>query len=328
MFSSLYQKMHKSPRDKRHELGANHIAEIVRLYTDFAEPTAPPSSTAPQVKEGQALRAQVTLTPSEAKRIIAKAITALPEVQTALREGRVLLKGGTTVSAVAEELCGNPLRISGRISSLGTKCSASTNGTAPHSLLIDRGELRNVDRCLEDVVPLLTGTDVAVLGANAIDVNGNAAMMAGAPLGGPPGRILSGLLAQGSQTIIAAGLEKLIPGRIEDAVRAAGRAGTQMAMGMAVGLIPLIGRLITEREALEILAEVRSTVIGAGGIFGGEGATTLVIEGQPDSVVRAFRLAESVKGATLSGVEDSFPECQPGSTICRQHPGCVYFNPS
>lgn len=131
-----------------------------------------------------------------------------------------------------------------------------------------------------------------------------------------------------AQTIIAAGLEKLIPGRIEDAVRAAGRAGTQVAMGMAVGLMPLVGRLVTEREAFEILAEVRSTVIGAGGIFGGEGATTLVIEGQASSVWRAFHLAEAVKGAAGSGQEDSFPECQPGSKICRQHPGCVYFSPS
>ncbi|MBS1253102.1 MAG: hypothetical protein MAG451_02148 [Anaerolineales bacterium] len=35
--TDLYQKMRKSLGDKRHELGAGHIREIVRLYTDFAE---------------------------------------------------------------------------------------------------------------------------------------------------------------------------------------------------------------------------------------------------------------------------------------------------
>ena len=274
------------------------------------------------------MKAQVTVTPSEGKRLIAKAIAALPEVRAALASGRVLLKGGTTVSAVAEELCGCPLRISGRVSPLGTKASGSTTKEAPHSLLVERGQMRNVDDVLEETVERMVEGDVAVVGANAIDVYGNAALMAGAPLGGPPGRVLSGLLAQGVEVIIAAGLEKLIPGRIEDAVRAAGRAGTRVAMGMAVGLMPICGRLITEREAIPILAPVSCTVIGAGGILGAEGSVTLVLDGEREAVLRAFDLVRALKGATLSGVEDSLVECAPGSTACKTHLCCVYRLPT
>ena len=64
---------------------------------------------------------QVTLTVHEAKRVIAKGIVKLPVVQEAFRSGKILLKGGTTVSAVCEELIGRPLRISGRIVPNGAK---------------------------------------------------------------------------------------------------------------------------------------------------------------------------------------------------------------
>ncbi len=41
------------------------------------------------------VKAQVTVTPNEAKRLIAKAITQMPGVRAALDKGRILLKGGT-----------------------------------------------------------------------------------------------------------------------------------------------------------------------------------------------------------------------------------------
>jgi hypothetical protein len=52
------------------------------------------------------MKGQVSLTVSESKRLIAKAVVSLPEVQEALEKGRILLKGGTTVSAICEEMVG------------------------------------------------------------------------------------------------------------------------------------------------------------------------------------------------------------------------------
>lgn len=60
------------------------------------------------------MRIQISLTVSESKRFIAKGIKHLPVVAKALQEGKVILKGGTTTSAISEEICNQPLRLSGR----------------------------------------------------------------------------------------------------------------------------------------------------------------------------------------------------------------------
>ncbi|NPV69543.1 MAG: hypothetical protein HPY55_02710 [Firmicutes bacterium] len=266
---------------------------------------------------------QFTVTVAEAKRLIAKAIGVMPSVKKALSSGRVFLKGGTTVSAVSEELGGPPLRISGRISPSGTR-AALEQVNAPHCLVFERGVPLAADGRLEEVVYSLGPEDVAVLGANLIDSRGGAAMMAGAALGGPPGRVLAGLAAQGTQVLIACGLEKLFPGCIEDAVNACGRSKVDRAMGMAVGLIPVYGRVITEVEACRVLAVVEVQVVGRGGVSGCEGGTTLVAEGEAEDISRLMEIVNSVKGAGTSGVPESMVECRPGCESCRRHRACAY----
>jgi hypothetical protein len=270
------------------------------------------------------VRAQVSLTVAEGKLLIARAIASLPEVRWALENGRVLLKGGTTVSALAEELVGVKMRISGRISPRGAKSAMNANPDSPHSILIGRGEWRNVDQELPEVVSGLRAGDVAVIGANIIDAQGRAAMMAGRALGGIPGQALTGLMAQGVEVLVAAGLEKLIPGSVDDAVRQAGMVGCDWSMGMAVGLMPIVGRVITEVQALETLAGVACTVIGRGGVDGAEGGTTLVVKGEADLVQRAIDAVLSVKGAQTSGCPSSWPECRAGNPRCREHQSCVW----
>ena len=181
---------------------------------------------------------QVTLTVQEAKRTIAKGIVKLPVVRRALRSGKILLKGGTTVSAVCEEMIGKPLRISGRIVPNGAK-AARASSAGFHSVLIEHGEGRDVDDTLEEAIESLGAEDVAILGANAIDPFGNAAMMYGTPLGGKPGRILSGLMAEMKNILIAVGLEKLIPDSLPEIIRRYGRKDIDLSMGIAVGLTPL-----------------------------------------------------------------------------------------
>lgn len=270
------------------------------------------------------MKAQVTLTVPEAKLLIARAIASLPEVQRAAEDGKILLKGGTTVSALSEILAKMPLRISGRVTPRGTTSAKHVAADYPHSILIEKGRVRNIDATFVDEVAGLGRGDVVVMGANALDIHGNAAMMAGAPLGGGPGRAISGMMAEGVTVIIAVGLEKLIPCSVSEAVRAAGRRDVDVSYGMAVGLIPLVGRVVTEREALAIMADVRCTVIGRGGIFGAEGATTMVIDGSPEDVERALKAVEGVKGAETNGLEGSLLECDEESEGCKSHLACVY----
>ncbi|GAB6174141.1 hypothetical protein JCM15765_36190 [Paradesulfitobacterium aromaticivorans] len=268
-------------------------------------------------------RIQVTLTVSEGKRLIAKGIVALPEVLRAVDGGKILLKGGTTVSAVSEEMVGQPLKISGRISPSGARtCRDST--LKGHVALLTGGRFEIVDNTLKDVVPTLGCDDVVIIGANILDLDGNAAMCVGGALGGPAGEVLTGIQGSGAKIIIAVGLEKLIPGRVSDAVMAAGRNTMNQAQGMAFGLVPLIGKVITEREALSYLVDVSCTVIAKGGIDGAEGATTMVVVGQSAEVAKAAEIVNQVRGSVVSGMADSLIECQPGGTGCRNHKGCLY----
>ncbi len=270
------------------------------------------------------MRAQVSLTVAEGKLFIARAIASLPEVRWALENGRVLLKGGTTVSALAEELAGVELRISGRMSPRGTKSARTTEPTTPHSILIEGGQCRNVDNDLPAVVTKMGPRDVAVIGANIIDTHGRAAMMAGRALGGNPGQVMTGLMAQGVQVIVAAGLEKLIPGSVDDSVRQAGMAGCDWSLGMSVGLMPIIGRVITEVEAAQIIAPVACAVIGRGGIDGAEGGTTFVLRGEALDVQRVVDAVIAVKGTRTSGSPESWPECRAGTLKCRDHQCCAW----
>lgn len=267
---------------------------------------------------------QFSLTVPEGKALMARAVCRLPQVEKALQSGKILLKGGTTVSEIAHILIGIRLRISGRISPRGTMACMG-DSPHPHSILVENGEAVNVDDVLEDVVSSMGPGDIAVISANAIDTEGNAAMMAGAELGGKPGRIISGLMAEGLEILIPAGLEKLIPGKIADAVRAAGRKKPDSSMGMSVGLIPIIGKVFTELDAIRALSGIEPVIIGRGGIQGAEGATVFAVEGPPEQIEKLMELIFEVKNqAAYKHEDESLKECRPGSPGCKTHHACMY----
>jgi hypothetical protein len=269
------------------------------------------------------LKVQVTLTVAEAKRIIAKGIAARSDVNHALKEGRILLKGGTTVSAVAHELVGTDLRIGGRITVRGTK-NALKKYDQFHCMLITNGSPQGADKQIEDITADLSKNDIIITSANAFDSEGYAAMMAAAPLGYYPGRAMGGFSSQGCKVIIAVGFEKMIPGSVRDAILASGRESMDLAMGSAVGLIPLVGELFTEADAISTLRDVRCTVISMGGIEGAEGATTMVIDGPETEVIAILDLVVAIKGTETSGTPESLEECVRGCPQCRNHLACMY----
>ena len=254
-------------------------------------------------------KCQFTLTVPEGKRLIAKAVAAMPQVRKAMKEGTILLKGGTTVSAVSEELCGEALRISGRVSPRGTVAFGAADLVCPHSIVLRRGAPEPADGRLAEIAREMGPSDVCVCGANIIDIQGNAGMMAGRDLCGEPGSVIPVLLAEGIFCVIAAGLEKLSPVPIGEACRQAGRKASAWSMGMAVGLVPIPGRIVTELEALSILGFERRWLIGRGGIAGAEGASTFIVEGEESELRKCLALLQQIKGAEHSGDESSMPEC-------------------
>jgi len=271
------------------------------------------------------MKAQITLTVNESKRLMAKAIISLPEVKDASEKGNILLKGGTTVSAISEELVGIPLRICGRMTGRGTVSSQIISLKHPHSILIEKGKIKDIDDNIVEEVKKLGRGDIIIISGNALDAQNNVGLFAGSASGGNPGMAVSGMLTEGAKVIIPIGLEKLIPGTIRDASIMAGRKDMDISYGMAVGLIPLYGQVITEKDAMEILADVKCTVIGMGGIMGAEGSTVMVIEGSDREVEKILKITKEVKGTDISGQKESLEECKRGSLSCKSHLACIYL---
>lgn len=273
------------------------------------------------------MRIQITLTSPEGKRMIARGIKALPRVEEVRKKGKIVLKGGTTVSAVCEELCGKPMKISGMITPKGTLTSRFKHDSSlPHSLILHRGKIIPLDsrEAWEKEAALLTPEDLVITGANAFDSHGHAVIMAATYDGGSSLPSFQTLLIEGVPFLIAAGLEKLAPGNLAEVIPLAGRKKVDFSYGAAVGLIPVFGSLFTEVEALESLAEVKVWVMGRGGIHGAEGSTTFLVDGPPKEVMKIDKLYQSVRGSGLSGDPRNLIPCQRGSLSCKNHVGCLY----
>ena len=272
------------------------------------------------------MRLQFTLTSAEGKRMIAKGVSSLDRVQKTLEKGKIILKGGTTVSAVSEELCGEPMSISGRITPSGTKSTRLPPSLPdePHALLLEKGKIANIDNRWEEAMSGLKAGDCLITGANIFDIHGNAALMAGTMFGGRTGPWIQNAWIDGIHVIIAVGLEKLIPGSVKEVIKTAGRKRVDKSYGMAVGFMPVFGEIFTEFDAIKALALVECHVIGKGGIFGAEGSTTLIVDGSDDEVLKIDTIYQNIHGSTVSGTIESLKECEMGVPSCKKHLTCVY----
>lgn len=241
-------------------------------------------------------RAVFVLTPSESKRLIAKGVRRLPEVERALEHGKVIIAGGTTNAFVAEEVAGIQIqkeRYTAGIITDGRLCvTPSEERIVP--LVLIKGEV--VNAAWEDVLNDFGPDDVFIKGANAIDAFGLAGVLVSSPTGGTIGRALGIVAGRGAHLVIPVGLEKMIPS-VRDAARKCGSRVFDYSFGSPVGMIPLAyGRIVTELVALETLFGVDAVAIGAGGVGGTEGAITIAISGEGELVKSAVELIKAIKG--------------------------------
>lgn len=268
---------------------------------------------------------QVTLTVEEGKEIIALGILKHALFLKSFDEGKIIFKGGTTVSKITEKLLGVSLRISGRITTRGTVSSLKALDT-PHSILLCNNKWNNIDKTIVEEVNGLTKDDLIICGANAFDYKGKAAMMAGSPGGGNPGESLSSWFSEGASVLIPVGIEKMIPGDLDEIIKKSSRTGKSLSWGMAVGLLPIYGEIFTEVEAIKMLADVECFVIGAGGLVGAQGCATLEIWGSEDELDKIIEILIGVKDGALniSGDEQSLVECRAICVNCGRHLSCGY----
>jgi hypothetical protein len=241
-------------------------------------------------------RGIIVLNSSESKRLIGKAVAALPEVRSALRRGRVIIGNGTTNAYVAEELLGQPMPkwrfAAGVIAAGRLDVTESATRLAPIALKNGRPHAGGWVELLGE----FDGDDVFIKGGNAIDPDGNVGVLLASPVGGTVGQMLGGISARGSRLIVPIGLEKLVPDVIEAAAHC-GIRSTAQTDGTPCGMAVLSqAQVVTELEAFELLAGVDAWHIASGGIDGSEGSVTIAVEGAAPAVEKAFTLAESLSG--------------------------------
>lgn len=242
--------------------------------------------------------ALIVLEPAESRRLIAKATAALPQVQQALRHGTIIIARGVTNAFVTEELLG--IRVEPKAGqTVGAVCKGLTTGhsgppATPHHVIRDGRVVEGADSRKE--ILAFGPHDVFIKGGNAIDPAGNAGILTSGLTGGTIGMAWPVITTRGSHLIMPIGLEKLVPSVIE-AARHTGIYHYEWSMGLPARLTPItLGTVVTEVEALGLLAGVRATHVASGGIGGSEGAVVLSIEGERSRVESAFELVKSIKG--------------------------------
>jgi len=242
------------------------------------------------------MKAQVTLTPAESKRIIAKAVASMSEVKRALKKGIVIISLGTTNAYVAEEILGKKIRknlfAAGMVTPQGT-CITPRDKRLKRIIIKNR-KVANLQ--LTEVLDELDSNDVFIKGANALDPDGHAGVFTADPHGGTVGEALGVVMSRGVHFIVPVGLEKFIPGSLLEVSRKVGITKIDKSMGTSVGLTVVTGKIVTEIDALRMLVGVEVTPMGAGGIGGAEGAVTLLLEGDKKAVEKAWQLVKDVKG--------------------------------
>lgn len=253
--------------------------------------------------EDELTSGMMVFAPAESKRLIGKAVAAMTEVRAALELGRVIVSAGSTDAYVAEEILGKPVPreyyLKGNISS-GLLCSTKRSDEWIKPFVFVNGTL--VEKDAAEAVKELDARDVFIKGANAVDPDGNAGVLMASLVGGTIGGALGIVVARGTHLIVPVGLEKLIPSVIA-ATKKCGIGKLRYPDGGTVGLMPVVGAtVVTELEALEILAGVKATHVASGGIGGSEGSVVLVVEGPDRRVRAAFELWERIKGEPAIGI--------------------------
>lgn len=266
---------------------------------------------------------QFSLTVNEGKWLIAHAVSRMACVRESLEKGRLILKGGTTVSCISEIIMKYPLGISGRITDRGA-LGQKRLSSVPHIIQIEKGQITGIDDCVDEVLLDLGPMDTVVTGANIIDSYGEAAMLAGSPGGNKWGKAASALSSEGVNVIIAAGLEKLIPGRVHDSIMLSRRKGIDHSKGMASGLFSITGKIVTEVEAIKALADVDVTIIGRGGIYGAEGGTLFQVSGTDDEVSKLENVISLCSEQKIGGDIETLESCTYPGPGCGTHLSCCY----
>jgi len=243
------------------------------------------------------VQAQISLTVSESKRLIAKAIAQMPIIKKAMKDGMVIIARGTTNTYVSEEILDKSIErgafVTGKVypKKGGKRLNPSTKLS---EIILINGKADEQISYSEAVKKLKAG-DVMIKGANALDnKNKTVGVYIGSSSGGTTGKFLPYVVAKKAYLVIPIGLEKLITG---DLIELSNKMRDPVeSLNKVPSMFLLTGEIVTEIEALKILTGVSAFQAGAGGIGGAEGGVRLVLRGSRDQVENALNIVEGIYG--------------------------------
>ena len=241
------------------------------------------------------MKRQFVLTVAESKRLIAKAVAALPEVQRAMKEGTVVVATGTTNAYVLEELWGRKIDKRCYRSGITTpeepERSPEPQGEKIPDVVFVKGKVEPKYDRVNAVEDMKKG-DVYIKGANVLNYDDYlAGILIGGMDGATIGNTIGHIIGKQIQLIIPVGLEKLTYEDINELHLLASEEDYE-----GPRMWPITGTIVTEIEAMAILAGVDAYHYSAGGIAGAEGAVRILVEGTDEEVEEALELVKSIKG--------------------------------
>ena len=244
------------------------------------------------------MKASFVLTPAESKRLIARGVVQMDEVQEALEKAYVLLPGGTTNGFIAQELLGldvPPQSFTAGINTKGVLCVTPTDERDERiPIVLYKGE--RVQKTIQEAFDDFHRETVLIKGANAVDPAGNVGVITSGFDGGTVAAVIGTMTSTGMKFIFPVSLEKLVPS-VPEAARWSGAKTFDYSLGANFGMYCLSnGNVVTEIETLRILAGVEACHIASGGIGGSEGAVVIMAEGEESQVKKAIAAVEAVKG--------------------------------
>jgi len=242
------------------------------------------------------MRAEIVLTVSESKRLIAKGVACLDIVRERMRKGLIVLAKGGTNAYLYEELMGHAIDKRAYMTGFTAPVKGSFAREVeqlPDLVLVDGERVPALDRFT--AIARMQAGDIFIKGANALNyARGVAGITVGSPTGGTIGRALEALEVKNLRLLIPVGLEKEVPLNIE--TMSARLAASDEALGVVHALWPVRGIIFTEIEALRTLCAIDAFPVAAGGVFGAEGGLRLLLGGRADAVRRALEIVGGIQG--------------------------------
>ena len=268
----------------------------------------------------------VSLTPSESKRLIGKAVAEMPIVKERMKKGKIAISVGSTGGFVAEEILKTKIELKKYVSGLitgGKPCRTPTSKLPTIFLedgkVIDRGSFEDEFEDSKKYMLALGKDDLYIKSANAVDQDGNAGFLIAHMVGGNVVLFTVSSSTKRVPFIIPVGLEKLVPSVIAAAKAVKGQDGYDYSFGRACGFhVVTDGIVVTEIEAIDILFGAKAVHVASGGIGGSEGSVVLSVEGTEEQIKSLYQLLKNIKGEPA--VEGWKMDCKDCTKVC-DYPG-------